>query len=379
VALATFAVLLAGPGPAQACRFVGQQTPTLRQDAVKTSVIVYGRLQNARADETKVGGGTTELQILRVLKAHPILAKQRVLKLARYIPLHDPSYPRDMVLFIDVYKGQLDPFRGLAVKPQTVDSVLDYLKGVLTIDPRNKVKLLRHCFDYLDHANEQIARDAYVEFTNAAEQDLGQTARRVPGARLRRWLQDPRTPTERLDLYGRLLGECGGAGDARLLRTLLERLAARAEPVVSEGMLTAYVLLTPREGWAYLRTLLAPSESFRVRYTAFRTIRYLDTTRPGVIAKKDILDSLKSLLPQADFADFPIEYLRQQRYWDLTAQVFALHNLPSHQIPVIRRAIVRYALQCPGEPSRRFVVDLRRQDPGLVKDMEELLKLEAAP
>src|SRR5262249_7801604 len=99
-------------------------------------------------------------------------------------------------------------------------------------------------------------------------------------------------------------------------------------------------------------------------------------TRLGIIPRKDLLAGLRVLLDQADFADLPIEYLRQQRCWDLTGQILPLFTRESHKVPIIRRAIVRYALQCPGARAREFVAAVRRGDAELVADTEELLKLE---
>jgi hypothetical protein len=43
----------------------------------------------------------------------------------------------------------------------------------------------------------------------------------------------------------------------------------------------------------------------------------------------------------------------------------------------VRRGIVRYALQCPAEEAKRFIVAVRQKDPKLVEKVEESLKLYA--
>src|SRR5262249_32984702 len=142
--------------------------------------------------------------------------------------------------------------------------------------------------------------------------------------------------------------------------------------------LKGYVLLKPQEGWPHVRGLLAPSGPFMARLAGFRAIQFLDSTRPGVVPRKDLLAGLRTLLDQADFADLSIEYLRQRRYWEFTGQILPLYSRPSHNFPIIRRAIVRYALQCPDAQAREFVATVRRNDPELVTETEEALKLEAA-
>src|SRR5438270_627759 len=49
----------------------------------------------------------------------------------------------------------------------------------------------------------------------------------------------------------------------------------------------------------------------------------------------------------------------------------------SHDVPIIRRAILRYALSCPKQEAAAYVNQCRKRDPEMVKDTEELLKLEA--
>ncbi len=48
-------------------------------------------------------------------------------------------------------------------------------------------------------------------------------------------------------------------------------------------------------------------------------------------------------------------------------------------MPIIKRSILRYALSCPGPKAAQIVAEWRKTDPETVKDMEELIKLEAAP
>jgi hypothetical protein len=370
-------VLLAGADSARACKIYVELPRTFRMSAAASKAVVYGHLANARkpAKEGGKDSGSTDLVIRAVLKADPVLGKGRAVRVPRYLPIDDPKNPPRFLVFLDAPGGKLDPFRGVPATP----ALVDYCKGLLAIKGKDPVKVLRYCFDYLDHPDAEVARDAHAEFTMATDQELRKVAQRLPGTRLRRWLQDPRTPRERLGLYGLLLGHCGGDRDAALLREVLEQLprAWWESSAVLDGLLSGYAMLRPREGWIYLRALVAPSASFMVRYAGFRTIRFLDTTRPEVVDREQKLAALKVLLDQGDFADLPIEQLRRQRCWDLTEPILALYGRKSHDVPIMRRAIVRYALQCPSRQAREFVATLRKGNPDLIQEVEESLKLEA--
>jgi len=53
-----------------------------------------------------------------------------------------------------------------------------------------------------------------------------------------------------------------------------------------------------------------------------------------------------------------------------------LYGKPGFDIPIIRRPILGYALSCPEKAAKDFVEQSRKRDPEMVKDAEELLKLE---
>jgi hypothetical protein len=112
------------------------------------------------------------------------------------------------------------------------------------------------------------------------------------------------------------------------------------------------------------------------RYAALRVIRFLKDSRPDLVNKADLVGAVQRLLAQADIADLAIEDLRKWADWASLDQVLALYDQKSHDVPIIKRAIVRFALACPEPKATAFVQNVRKADPDMVKDVEELLKLE---
>jgi hypothetical protein len=361
--LATASAAEAIPGPG------GVDPPTLREEAALAEFIVVGTFQNAREGP---GDGSTDFAVTRVLKCAPLLVDAKVLTTPRHRPgLEDQKY----LVFGEVFKGQPDFYRGIVATP----ALVGYLRGLLAIDAEDHVGLMRYCFDYLDHAEQDIATDALREFARSPETDIRKAARTLPAEKLRRWLQAAQVPdgaAYRLNLYGRLLGLCGAPEDAALLRRLLDR---DKEARCRDGLWTGYVLLAPKDGWACLKAALADRETdFTVRYAGLRTMRYFQTTHPGVVTEQQALDAIAPLLEQGDIADLPIEDLRQWRCWKLTETILRLYDGEVGKVPIVRRTIVRYAMQCPEAEAACFVMKLRKTDPELIQRIEELLKLEAA-
>src|SRR5207249_2269236 len=104
------------------------------------------------------------------------------------------------------------------------------------------VKLLRHCLGYLGHPDRELADDACMELSRSRGKHLRVAARGFPAERVASWLQEPRIGNARRNAYGLLLGYCGQARHADLLRqTLGEEL--NHEYVPSDHLLVGYTML----------------------------------------------------------------------------------------------------------------------------------------
>jgi hypothetical protein len=367
---------LASRHPALACSLCqgGPQSQTLRLEAGRAKLVLYGTLANPRlnaATET----GTVELHIDKVLKSDPFLNGKKTIELQRYVPV-DPKDPPKFLVFCDVYKDkgkeQLDAYTGLPVKSA---AVAEYLEGLLALDPKDRTKTLLYCFKYLDHPDPMVGNDAFLEFVKANDQEIGQVAGKLSAAKLRGWLQDSKTPAVRLGLYAFLLGACGDDKDASLLRSMLQEPTERTSNAI-DGLLGGYIHLRPREGWELAVAMLRNErKSFTERYAVLRTLAFYHTWKPDD-TRREVLRGLAVTLDQGDIADMAIENLRRWQMWDLTQEVLAQYGKTSHDAPIMRRAIVRYALSCPRPEAVRFAAEVRKQDAELVQDVEEALQFE---
>jgi hypothetical protein len=145
------------------------------------------------------------------------------------------------------------------------------------------------------------------------------------------------------------------------------------------GLLAGYVLLAPKDGWSFTVSVLADEKQpFAMRLSTIYTVRFFQATH-GAECKPEVLKCCAALLPHGDFADQAIEDLRRWGYWDLSADIFAQFNKPTHSAPIVKRCIVRYALSCPNDDAKKFVAGVRQSDPKLVETVEEQLKLFEVP
>ena len=118
-----------------------------------------------------------------------------------------------------------------------------------------------------------------------------------------------------------------------------------------------------------------PRRPFTDRLAVLGMLRFYHGWKPEE-TQREVLRGLESLLGQSDLADLAVEDLRRWQLWALTGEVLALYGKKEFDAPIQRRALVRYALSCPRAEASRFVAQLRKQDPDLVKDVEESLEFE---
>ncbi len=374
--------------PAPACPFCTMQGQTLTGDVGQASMVLVGTLSNAKLTDSATAEGTTDLVIESVIKKNEIVDGKKVVTLPKYIPGDDKKYK--FLVFCDVFKGKIDPYRGVAVKADC--DIATYLKGAVEVKDEKAAKRLAYFFKYLDSPEVEVSNDAYKEFANADYKDYKDMAKALPAETLVKWLKDPNTPAFRYGLYASMLGHCGKAEDGKVLRAMLEDPEKKVI-TGADGILAGYVMLQPKEGWEYVRSVLGDDKKeFTQRYAALRAARFFHDSRDDLIAKRDVVSAVALLLDQSDIADLAIEDLRKWGCWGMTDKVLELYGKKSHDVPIIRRSILRFALCArdvggdgsvikdkPNPKAAAFVAELRKKDPEMVESAEELLRLETAP
>jgi hypothetical protein len=361
---------------ASACDLCGgqlSQLRTLRQDWERSKLVLVGTLANPRFTTGSAGAGATDLHVERSIKSDPAATTPKLITLGRYIPVLDAKNPPTFVVFCDITQGKLEPFTGRAVRSK---DMLDYLRGLQSLQGKERTRLLQYCYQYLDHPDETLAEDAFVEFARSTDAEVGQAAPGLAPEKLRRLVKDPKTSPDRLSLFAFLLGACGKNEDAALLRRLIEQRSERNVKAL-DGLLCGYIHSQPQPGWKLALTILADRKRpFPERYAAVRALRFYHGWKPAE-TREQVLAGFGTLVEDGEMADLAVEDLRRWKMWDLTGKVLAQYGKVSHGSPIVHRSIVRYALCCPSTEAREFVASVRRQDAELVRDLEEGLGFES--
>jgi hypothetical protein len=368
--LAILVAALAGPASAKPC-VVLREPSTIRQEFAVAAVVAYGHLEDPHRGP---GEGNTAFVIQHLFKGHRILGADRVLRIPRYVPVDQPGTPAQFLVFADLHNGQLDFYRGEPLTP----SGLRYVRKLLAVAPEDRVGVLRFCVDYLIDAEPAVATDALREFALATDMEWAAVAKRMPVDKLRHWLRHHKTDGYKVGTVALLLGHIGDERDLPLLRDLANLNPGKGGNVyIHDKLATALVLARPPEGWAHLSQFLNdPNLEFHLRFAVLRTLRYFHDERPGVLSEGHIRRGMGRLLEHSDLADFVIDDLWRWQEWGFADAVLGLYGKEKYNLPIVRRAIVRYALMCPGGRAERFVEKIRAVDPEFVSDTEEMLQLD---
>jgi hypothetical protein len=333
-------------------------------------------MSNPRLNAVNAAGGAnasaTDFTIDQVVKANSAARRnQKQIVIPRYIPV-DANSPPKFLVYCDEQDGRLDPYRGDPIKSP---KLVEYLKGAMALDGKNPRAILAYAAKSLDSDDAEVSAEAFHEFARASDADVLVVAKGLDAKRMRKAFDDPNTPSERLNLLAYVLASCGTSQDAAHLRQLLQTPGDRYRGALS-GMYAGFIMLNPDEGWRTVLSALADSKRpYHERNAALAALRFHHNTNPSAY-RPQVLSGIKSLLPQEDIADLPIEDLRRWQLWDLTTDVLNLFGRKTHDAPLMRSSIIRYALSCPNLEAKAFIAKVRLTHGELVRDQEESLEYE---
>src|SRR5437763_9093614 len=192
-------------GPAAACSICGGgllSRQTRREHYARAKFVAQGKLKNPKFDPNG-GAGSTEFHVETVLKPDPAIGNKSPLTLPRYLPAI--GAPPDYLVFCAVADGKPDPVHGVPAGP----AVVDYLTAAAKLGDADPTGRLAFFFAHLDSVDPTVSADAFLEIAKTSDADFVKGKAALDPAKLRKWLADPKTPSDRLGVFALMLGLCG--------------------------------------------------------------------------------------------------------------------------------------------------------------------------
>lgn len=366
-----FAVYLSMPFFAYACTFcVGGYAArqSIRERANTATVIFHGQLGESVVNSNGIGGKTA-INKLHYFKSTQQFGQRDTHTIPQYLPVIGDT-PRGYLIFGNFYEGKLDITMGLSISEEATK----YISECIALPANDPTTRLTFFFKHLDNKNNSISSDAFLEFAKASDQEITNAASRFDVAKLRSWLLDENTETERIGVYSMMLGLIGQENDAAVFEKMLARLDGQDEKKSRNlgGILAGYALIKPTNGWATISKIITnPKMPFDQRWSALGTIRYFQSTDSNK-HKSQIISIYAKLIGQPDFIDAAVEDLRRWQWWDCTETI--LKQYDAKKAMIVKQAILRYAISCKSETSTALIEKIRKTEPDSVRRAEEAIR-----
>jgi hypothetical protein len=330
-------------------------------------MVVVGEMRNAVGPDNLNPNGQTELWLNEVLKSHEVLNGRKSILMDRNV-----QSKKKYLVAMDLYKGTIDAYEGVELDDDGI--ILKFVRGAFQLKDKSALARVRYCIDFLGSPCEEVSRSAHIEIARTDYAELRKIAEKLNPQPLVKALTTRSYPPEQRGSLALLLGHCGKKEDAAIVRKLLDASDPKTD---ISGLLFAYVLLDVDAGWAYLtKTLSKDTDDFRRRYLAFTTVRRINDERKELVSQKHRDEAMLSILKLPDMADFAIEFFRARNRWDHADTILDLSGKENYDTPLMRRTILRYAMQCPSTRAKAHVNEQQARDPQWVADVAELLNLE---
>jgi hypothetical protein len=287
----------------------------------------------------------------------------------------------------------------------------DYVRKLPSV-PASGADRLAFFQDYLENADPLLAQDAYDEFARAPYSLLEQLGPRMNHAKLVEWVTNMEVNPSRRRLYLTMLGVCGDKRDLPMLEEMLQSDIGVKKPVVDavvacglamhgpislpmiseivslderrkklglDAIVACYLTLRGGDGLDLIdqRFLENHNVEYAYVYSTIMALRFHGEST-NVLPKPRLLQSMRLLLDNSDFADQVIPDLARWEDWSVMDRLVAMFKAGDEK-SYIRPPVVTYltvASEQPGDVGDRAkaaMSELEKLDPDGVKKARNMM------
>ena len=360
-----FAMGLVGPLAAMgtACPFCSATAQTFSEEIGTMDVVVIATLVAPPAKKAKDEERGSEIpkgkfEIVRVVKGEG-LAKPKEMIETLYFGDAKPG-TAFLVMGIDPPNVMWSTPLPLSARAQ------DYLVKIMKL-PREGVERYTFFQNFLEDADEMLARDAYDEFAKASYDTVKSLKEHMDHEKLVGWIKDPNIPASRRRLYLVMLGVCGDEKDLPLLEKFIKS-EDRKEKQGLDALIACYLTLKGESGMPVIEDLFLKNEKadYADTYAAIMALRF-HFTDGKTIDKKRLLTGLRYMLDRPQLADLVIPDLARWEDWSSMEKLFELYKKADEKTSWVRVPVVNYLRVCPLPKAKELLKECEKIDPQAVK------------
>ena len=347
---------------AAACPFCSAVSQTFSEEMASMDAVVVADLVElpppAKADDTGKELPKAKFKVVRVVKGESFIK---------------PNQMIETIYFGNAQKGA--PFLVMGVDPNNVmwstplklsERSRDYIPQLLNL-PKEGGKRLEFFQEYLEDADEMLARDAYDEFAKAPYANVQELKPKMQHEKLVSWVKNPDIPASRRRLYLTMLGVCGGPQDVAMLEEMLKSDDRKTKAGL-DALIACFLTLKGPEGMALIEDLYLKNSKaeYADTYAAIMAIRF-HGSETEIIPKERLMAGLRHMLDRPQLADLVIPDLARWEDWDVMDKMVQLFKTADEKNSWVRVPVINYLRACPKPQAKKYIEELEKIDPAAVK------------
>jgi hypothetical protein len=409
------AALLCGVAvPVFACPFCTVESRTLSEEINSADAVVLAKLvKEAPPLDMQAGDGApiaanpdagrATFQVIEAVRGQDRIAPGREIEVVYFGPIE-----KDKVFMITGNGSEtLDWMTPLPLSATGAK----YVRKLPSV-PAAGAERLAFFQEYLENADPLLAQDAYDEFARAPYVMLEQLGRRMDHDKLVGWITSSEVNPSRRRLYLTMLGVCGDKRDLPMLEEMIKSDVGQKKPIVDEtvacglalrgplslpvlsetvslderrkklgldAIVACYLTLRGGDGLDLIdeRFLENRNVEYAYVYSTIMALRFHGEST-NVLPKPRLLQSMRLLLDNPDFADQVIPDLARWDDWSIIDRLVAMFKAGDDK-SYIRPPVVTYltvASEQPGDVGKRAaaaLAELEQVDPEAIKKARSMM------
>lgn len=350
---------------AECCPFCSAQSQTFSEEIGAMDVVVIATLLEL-PPPPKVGGPASQgdeiprakFEVVQIIKGQELLKGKKTIET---IYLGEAKKGKTFLIM------GVDPPNVAYSTPLPLSERGHKYISQLSKLPKEGVGRLEFFQNYLEDADEMLARDAYDEFAKTPYETVKALKDKMKHDQVVSWIQDPNIPASRRRLYLTMLGVCGGRADLPMLEAMLKS-EDRKNKAGLDAMIACYLTLQGPEGMPLIEDLFLKNQKaeYADTYAAIMALRFHGTETTAV-PKERILKGLHHMLDRPQLADLVIPDLARWEDWSVMPRLVKLFKEADEKTSWVRVPVINYLRACPMPEAKEYIKELEKIDPAAVK------------
>lgn len=405
--IVTIACISLARAVALACPFCDAPAQTLSEETASADAVVLAKLIKEApptTDAADPNSGTATFEIIDVLRGKDHVGDAKEISAVYF---GEPNKEQNFMI-TGLGTESLDWTTPLPLS----EAAVDYMRKLPTL-PASGADRLAFFQEYLENADPLLAQDAYDEFARASYEDVQALGPRMYHDKLIQWITDLEINPSRRRLYFTMLGVCGGPEDLPILESMIVSDYSKMEPAILEitstglgmggpiclagwpevveqeerqkklgldALVACYLTLRGGEGLDLVdnRFLKDPKVDYTYIYSTIMALRFHGDQDTNAVPKDRLMQSIRLLLDNSDFADQVILDLSRWQDWSVLDKLVEMFKSADEK-SYVRQPVVTYltvAAEQPGDVGTRAAAALKQLeefDPDTVKQARSLM------